>query len=119
VGRIFDAHSDKGFPLFSTYLALWCWVFDEAFVEIRNPKQMAYESGFSGPRAVSLWKGRMERLDRLGAIRSHAGLAGDHQYVLLINPFVCVERLYENKQKDVAYNALLSRAAEVGADDIL
>ncbi len=42
------------------YLALWCRVFDEGFVEIRDKEAFAYESGFSGQRAVTTWSGRMK-----------------------------------------------------------
>src|SRR5450830_128485 len=46
IGRIMDQLSGKGVPLFSTYFSLWCRVFDEAFVEIRNKKELSFESGF-------------------------------------------------------------------------
>jgi hypothetical protein len=118
IGRILDALSGKGFPLSGTYLTLWCWVFDEAFVEIRNPKEFAYESGFNGPRAESVWKGRMKKLEELGFIMTKPGLAGDFQYVLLLNPIQIIENIYKNKSIDMAYNTLLGRLVQVGADDI-
>ncbi|EQD74107.1 hypothetical protein B1A_04619, partial [mine drainage metagenome] len=91
---------------------------DEAFVEIRNPKEFAYESGFGGPRAESVWKIRMKRLEDLGFIRTKPGLAGDHQYVLLLNPIQVIEKNYEGKPKDIAFNTLLGRLVQIGADDI-
>lgn len=117
VGLVLDQLSGKGFPLLSTYLTLWCWVFDEGIVEIRNPREMAYESGFSGPRAEATWRSRMRRIEELGFIKTKAGLAGDFQYVLLLNPLRRIQELYESKPTDVLYSALLSRAAQVGADD--
>lgn len=118
IGRIMDHHSGKGFPLQQTYLALWCWVFDEGIVEIRNPREFAYEAGFSGARGEVTWRGRMRRLQELGFIDVKPGLAGDFQFVLLLNPFLTIARLYENQPNDVAYNALLSRMAQVGATDL-
>lgn len=118
IGRILDQLSGKGFPLFGTYLTLWCWVFDEAFVEIRNPKEFAFESGFSGPRGEATWRGRMRKLEELGFIASKAGLAGDFQYVLIFNPIKVIEAIYTDRQKDIAYNALLSRLIQVGANDL-
>lgn len=118
IGRILDQLSEKGFPLSSTYLSLWCWVFDEAFVEIRSPKELAFESGFSGPRGEATWRNRMRRLDELGFIKVKTGLAGEFQYVLLLNPIKVIEMHYTVRPKDMAYNALLSRLAHVGADDL-
>lgn len=116
--RILDALSGKGFPIGSTYLTLWCWVFDEGFVEVRNPKEFAYESGFNGPRAESVWKTRMRRLEDLGFIQSKLGLGGDFHYVLLLNPIQVIEKIYKDKPNNVAYSALLGRLTQVGADDL-
>ncbi|MDD2882956.1 MAG: hypothetical protein PHQ58_21300 [Rhodoferax sp.] len=117
IGQLLDQLSGKGFPLLSTYLTLWCWVFDEAMVEIRNPREMAYESGFSGPRAEVTWKNRMKRLEALGFIQVKPGLAGEFQYVLLLNPLQRIKEIYADKPVDALYSALLGRSAQVGADD--
>ena len=116
--RILDTLSGKGLPVAMTYLTLWCWTFDEGFVEIRNPKEFAYESGFSGPRAESIWKIRMRRLESLHFIKTKAGLGGDFHYVLLLNPIQVIEHIYKDKPHDLAYSALLSRLTQVGADDL-
>lgn len=118
IGQILDQLSGKGFPLMSTYLTLWCWVFDEGMVEIRNPREMAYESGFSGPRAEATWRSRMRRLEDLGFIQTKAGLAGDFQYVLLLNPLQQIKDLYEGKTSDALFNALQGRSTQIGADDL-
>jgi uncharacterized protein YegP (UPF0339 family) len=118
VGRIADHLSGKGFPVSSTYLALWCWVFDEAFLEVRNPREVAFESGFSGPRAETTWRSRMARLQELGFIKAAAGVSGDYHYVLLLNPIKVIEKLYKERPRDMFYNALLSRLSQVGADDL-
>ena len=105
IGQMLDYLSGKGFPLLTTYLTLWSWVFDEAIVEIRNPREMAYESGFSGPRAETTWRSRMKRLEDLGFIKSKPGLAGEYQYVLLVNPLQRIKEIYEGKPSDALYSA--------------
>jgi hypothetical protein len=118
INRILDTHAGKGFPVSSTYLALWCQVFDEAFVEIRNPKELAHESGFGGARAEATWKSRMKKLVELGVIDSKPGVYGDYQYVLMLNPLHAIEKIYKNDQSDMLFQSLLSRMMQVGATDI-
>lgn len=120
IGRIMDQLSGKGFPLFGTYLALWCRVYDEAFVEIRNDRELAFESGFSGPRGEVTWRTRMRKLQELGFIDIRKGLASDLQYVLIFNPISVIAAIYEREKisHDIAYMALMNRLVEVGADDL-
>jgi len=118
IGQILDHLSGKGVPVFSTYLTLWCWVFDEAVIEIRNPREFALEAGFSGTRAEGTWRSRMRRLEELKFIATKKGLAGEFQYVLLINPLLRIREVYEGNHDDPLYLALLSRLAAIGADDL-
>lgn len=120
IGRIMDQLSGKGFPLFGTYLALWCRVYDEAFVEIRNDRELAFESGFSGARGEVTWRARMRKLQELGFVDLRPGLASDLQYVLILNPMLVIEENYRKNKlpKDTAYTALMARLIEVGADDL-
>lgn len=120
IGRIMDQLSGKGFPLFGTYFALWCRVYDEAFVEIRNDREIAFESGFSGARGEVTWRTRMRKLQELGFLDIRPGLASDLQYVLILNPILVIAKTYTMKQlpKDIAYMALMARLIEVGADDL-
>ncbi|WP_426880304.1 hypothetical protein [Serratia bockelmannii] len=98
-----------------TYLALWCRVFDEGFVEVRDKEAVAYESGFSGQRAVTTWSGRMKKLKELGFILTKPGTSGEFQYVIILNPLPVIKEIYESKEKDERYNALVGRMQEVGA----
>lgn len=120
IGRIMDQLSGKGMPLFGTYFTLWCRVYDEAFVEVRNDRELAFESGFSGGRGEVTWRTRMRKLQALGFIDIRPGLASDVQYVLILNPIKVIATLYEqaNLLKDTAYTALMTRLIEVGADDL-
>lgn len=118
IGRIQDTLSGKGLPVATTYLTLWCWVYDEGFVEIRNPKEFSYESGFSGSRSESVWKIRMRKLVDLGFIQNKPGLSGEFHYVLLLNPIHIIESIYKDKPNDIAYRTLRGRLVQIGADDI-
>jgi hypothetical protein len=119
IGRILDQMSGKGSPVSGTYLTLWCWVFDEGFVEIRTPRELAYESGFAGPRAEATWRTRMRKLEELGIISVKAGLAGDFHYVLMYDPIKEIQRLYESRSQDLAFQSLMHRLIQIGADDEL
>ncbi|MEY2440397.1 MAG: hypothetical protein QOI34_1782 [Verrucomicrobiota bacterium] len=117
IGRILDQMSGKGSPVSGTYLTLWCWVFDEGFVEIRTPREFAYESGFAGPRAEATWRTRMRKLEELGIVSVKAGLAGDFQYVLMYDPIKVIQTLYESRSQDLAFQSLMHRLIQIGADD--
>ncbi|MDH5217107.1 MAG: hypothetical protein OEX19_05400 [Gammaproteobacteria bacterium] len=109
----------KSKPVSDTYFCLWCRVFDESFIEIKSQEQMAFESGFSGQRAVSTWKSRMKNLADLGFIDVKEGPYGDYSYVLLLNPYTVIKKYHEeNKLQDSKYIALYARAQEIGADDL-
>jgi hypothetical protein len=118
INKILDRSAGKGMPVASTYLALWCRVFDEAFVEIRSQKDLAFESGFGGPRAEATWKARMKILAELGIISAKAGVRGEYQYVLMYNPLQVISRLYKEKMDDFDYLSLMDRMGQVGAEDI-
>jgi hypothetical protein len=120
IGRIMDQLSGKGFPLFSSYLSLWCRVYDEGIVEIRSDRELAFEAGFNGTRGEATWRARMRKLQDLGFIEIRAGLSSEFQYVLLLNPILVIASTYEKDglPHDIAYTALMARLIEVGADDL-
>lgn len=119
LAQIMDDMADKGKPISNTYLALWCRVFDESFIEIKSFTQLASESGFSGQRAVTTWNSRMAKLSELGFINAQAGAIGEYDYVLIYNPYLVIKKKYDDKEVSKAkYVALFSRAQEVGATDL-
>lgn len=115
LNRIIDKHSGKGKPVASTYLSLWCNVFDEGFIEIKEKHRFAFESGFSGERAVTTWTARMRELERLKFISSKSGANGEFNYVLILNPLNAAKSLYDEGNEDELYNALVGRMNDVGA----
>jgi len=112
---VWSRHEHDGFSIGQTYLALWCRVFDEGLVEIKDQAVVAYESGFGGKRMVSTWTSRMKKLRDLGFISTKKTFRGEFQYVLLLNPFVTIKKIYEDKPQDERYIALVERMLEVGA----
>lgn len=120
IGRIMDHLSGKGLPLFGTYLSLWCRVYDEAFVEVRNDRELAFESGFSGGRGEVTWRTRMRYLRDFGFIDIRPGAASDVQYVLIMNPIKVIARIYkeEGRTEDAAFSTLTARLVEIGATDL-
>jgi hypothetical protein len=118
--RIMDALS-RSKPVSSTYLALWCMLWDEScLVKIINAELLAKEAGFSGQRAVSTWRGRMKILEKLGFIKSKPLADEPYGFVLLVSPYYVVKNLYDTKKytDEGWFNALWERCDVYGASDL-
>jgi len=117
--EILDDLAGKGTPVSKVYLSLWCRVFDEALLDIKSYKDLAFEAGFNGQRAVTMWKQRMALLVELGFILAEKGAGGKYDYILLLNPYPIIKKCYEagNVQK-YKYIILFNRAQEIGATDL-
>ncbi len=110
-----------GQPVSSTYLELWCRTFDECFVTLSKPREMAFHAGFTGQRAERTWVGRMRLLHKLGFVDLKEGPSGPLSYALIWNPYLVIKRHQESGTPGVRadkYNALLARAIEIGATDL-
>ena len=110
----------KNRPLSRAYLSLWCRAQDPYYVlTIKNARDLAFESGFSGQRAETTWRERMRRLRDLGFIVTNEGIYGEFSYVLILNPFEVVRDLNHEGQIDATrYTALLMRLEEVGSTEL-
>lgn len=116
---IMDDVAGKGTPVSKVYLSLWCRVFDEGMLEVKNYGDLAFEAGFSGQRAVTTWKQRMASLVKLGFVFAEKGSHGEYDYLLLLNPYLVIKMLYEdNKVQKNKYITLISRMQEIGATDL-
>jgi len=107
----------KGQPVSSTYLELWCRTFDENFVTLSKPREMAFHAGFDGQRAERTWRGRLDTLHKLHFIDLKEGPAGPASYALIYNPYKIIKWHVDEKNNGVRqdkYNALLERAGEIG-----
>jgi len=111
----------KGKPLSSTYLGLWCATWDNSFVNISKPQEMAHSAGFSGQRAEYTWSARMKLLHELGFIDIKPGKSGPISHVIIWNPHLVIRDHYEKGTPglvEATYNMLLDRALEIGAKDM-
>ncbi|MFM9976854.1 MAG: hypothetical protein ACKVOP_02250 [Sphingomonadaceae bacterium] len=117
--NIMDGLSDKGFPVGQTYLELWCRLYDELFLTLNRPEEMAFYAGFTGQRAVRTWKDRVKRLADLGFIDLKSGPLGDMSYAIFFNPYHVIKRAYlKGDVQEDKYRALVIRANEIGAFDL-
>lgn len=112
----------NGKPLSSTYLGLWCATWDNSMVNIAKPDEMAHAAGFTGQRATYTWQGRINLLREFKFIDVKAGKSGPISHVLLWNPHYVIR--WHNGQKtpglvEANFNALLERALEIGANDMI
>jgi hypothetical protein len=109
----------KGKPLSSTYLELWCRMFDECFVNLK-PREMAFHAGFSGQRAEQTWAERMRILEKLKFIETKPGAEGDLSFAVVLNPYKVIKRHFKSHGSvldETSYNALIQRMSEIGATD--
>lgn len=118
--EIMDAMS-KGKPVSSTYLDLWCRAYDECFVTLNKPREMAFHAGYSGQRAEQTWAFRISVLIKLGFIDVKSGPSGPFSYALILNPYQVIKNHHEKKtagMRDDLFNALLQRSIDIGANDL-
>lgn len=106
----------KGQPAGMTYLTIWCRLFFPGIVELASEKQMAFETGFAGERAVDTWRKRMRHLKQLGFIDYQGGTDHDFQWVLVYNPHHVVQRLGDKVGLRLRA-AWRDRTIEIGAKD--
>ena len=117
--RIMDYLAGKGIPVSQVYLDLWCRTFDEAFLQITKTEEMATYAGFSGQRAVRTWKERLSKLAELGFIDLKYGLTKEVVFALILNPYHVIAQAYAKGLVPIEmWNALMVRAAEIGASDL-
>jgi len=111
----------KGAPVSSTYMTLWCSTWDNGFIHVIKPQEMAFTSGFGGQRGEHTWAARMKTLQSLQFIDIKAGKSGPMTHALIHNPHLVIRWHYENKTPGIvesSYTALIERALEVGAKDM-
>lgn len=119
--QIMDEMS-KGKPVSMTYLGLWCATWDNSFVNISKPDEMAHSAGFKGQRAHYTWGTRMKILAALKFIDIKPGKSGPISHVLIWNPHQIIRQHHEQRTPgliEASYNMLLDRALEIGQKDII
>ena len=111
----------KGAPVSSTYLTLWCCTWDNSFVVLNKPQDMADAAGFGGQRGVHTWATRMKKLQELHFIDIKPGKSGPMSNAIIWNPHLTLRYLHDQKTPgltEATYNALIEWALEVGAKDM-
>lgn len=117
--NIMDDLSGKGFPVGQTYLEMWCRLFDECFLTLNRPEELAFHSGFLGQRAVRTWRDRVRRLRDLGFIDLKSGPMGELSYALFWNPYHVIRAHHdEGRVNEAKWSALVVRANEIAATDL-
>jgi hypothetical protein len=109
-----------GSPVGMAYLELWGRAFDEGFVTLSKPREIAFHAGFDGQRGERTWRAKMKLLADLGFIETQSGPSGSMSYALILNPYLVIRRLHDQKRpglREDKYNALVERAGEIGAED--
>jgi hypothetical protein len=106
----------KAKPLSRTYLTLWCRTFDEMVINIKNESEFAFESGFSGQRAVITWRERMKRLNDYVFIKAKEGAYGKYSYVLLMDPHKIIEKIKKQNKgiSELTFNSYIERCLNIG-----
>jgi hypothetical protein len=106
-----------GQPASGVYLDIWTRAFDENFVTLSKSREMAFHSGFVGPRSERTWKQPMKQLADLGFLDIKPGPSGPISYALIKNPYLVIKELRASGNFGVTeekYNALVERALEIG-----
>lgn len=105
----------KNNPVSSTYLDLWARAFDEGFVRLDKPAEMAVCSGFLTARGPGIWASRLDLLARLKFISLAPGPQGERAYALIFNPYIVVQAKREEIDRRL-FNSFLAQALAIGAD---
>lgn len=114
--RIMDNLAPKGKPVSNTYFDMWCRTYDDSFVIVSNPREMAFYAGFTGERAETTWTSRVRILEELAFIEVKGGVMPIN-YVLLLNPYLAIQQHYkQGNVSDALFNALQQRLVEIGED---
>ena len=111
----------NGQPVSMTYLELWCRTFDENFVTLSKPREIAFHSGFHGQRAERTWRARLNILADLGFIGLQEGPSGPASYALIYNPYKVIQEHHARRTSGLRtdkYHALLDRALEIGDESL-
>ncbi len=111
----------KDTPVSRTYLALWCSTWDNGFVSLAKPKEMALASGFTGQRMEYVWGTRMRLLKKLGFIDIKAGKSGPMSHAIIWSPHHVIRRHYAQKTpglQEASYTSLVEWALEIGVTDM-
>ncbi len=123
----------KGKPLGQTYFALFCATWDNGFIRFGRSTDLAYASGFTGPRGVRGWQERVKLLEAYGFVEIRPSGGEKLGLAFLPNPNVVLLNLWGRKKaqapgpydppglaglQDATMGAFLERAIDIGANNV-
>jgi hypothetical protein len=117
IGKILNEVSEQG-RLSDTYYTLWTYNNDQNFIEITNPVEVSFSTGFTGQRALQTWTNKMRELTRLGFISVKDGASGEFNFVLIWEPHIIILEHEQKKTRglaSVSITALKARLNKIGA----
>jgi hypothetical protein len=110
------AISNKANPS-SVYLELISRTYGEGVVEMVQEEEHAYNSGYSGNRAVRSWQERMDILEKNGFINT-VRVNGRRKFAFILHPVDVVHKLRQEKKVPADWwNAYQARQVEVKEPD--
>ncbi|WP_454885345.1 hypothetical protein [Sphingomonas oryzagri] len=111
----------KGAPVSSTYLTLWCNTWDNNFVVLNKPGELAHASGFGGQRGEHTWSTRVKKLQELEFIDITPGRSSPLGHAIIWNPHLILRYHHHVKTPGLTqsnYTALIETALELGITDM-
>lgn len=99
------------------YLALWCNVWDDGFVQVPSPEKLAFEAGYTSKKRGTEWRKRIAALKELGFVDTKPGSSGENEFILLLNPLEAVEKLIAARRDEIPeslVNALREKSITFG-----
>ena len=75
------------------YQVLWARDWGPGLIEVDDPKNLAFEAGYVGPRAERNWSDRVRTLTELRMIKTRAKGNREHAWILLRDPYLVVAEL--------------------------
>ena len=100
----------------STYNVLWLRTQGEGISKIDNEADSALEAGYGGERGISTFRKHIRVLKDLGFIDFVEESRGRVKWVLMLNPYQVVKKLYDDGFVDKChYAAVRERAQAIGS----
>lgn len=106
IDYIIKKTSDKKLQASKTYLALLCELWNQGYIEIKNPILTARAAGFNAQRASKTWNAHMHMLKELGFIDTKEGASGKFNYVLIYHPYTIINEKYRDTIQPWLWNTI-------------
>ena len=109
IDQIVKKKTDKSMQASKTYLALLCNLWNQSYIKIDRPNEMARASGFSTQRAIKTWNSHMRTLRDLGFIDTREGASSEFTYILIYHPYKVIEEKYSEIIQPWLWHTMLEK----------